>query len=274
MTYTITNSVNGTITIQDGGLDNTTSLTLNGRGTTGYGQYNAQNLYSMLCNFAGTVSPNNPITGQLWFDSQNGLLNYDTGDATWAQVASQAWTNGQISAAEATLNAEIAALQNDLNTNYYTITQIESGMSGVAQLTSPPNGSNSATNPYNYYRLPFHEIAIGTWFNAGTWDANANHVLQTDSGLTAVDPNTSLIANGQQIIDLSYNGTYMEGITSAPDYQTVTAEGSVYRCIVAGSTNLDGYNQWNVDDLAVCVSGKWIKITIDFTNVTFSAGTF
>jgi hypothetical protein len=263
MTYSITNSVNGTITIQDGNVDNSTSLSLNGRGTTGFGQYNAQNLYSMLCNSAGTVSPNNPITGQLWFNSTTGFLNYNSGSNTWNAIASQSWATGQIE-----------ALATEVSNTYVTVDSVSSGSSGIAQLTQPPSGSTSATNPYNYYRLPFHDIAIGTWFNAGTWDANANNVLQETSGRTMVDPNTSLLSGGQQLIDLSYNGTYMAGTIPNPDYQTVTAEGCVYRCIAAGTTNLDGYDQWDIDDLAVCVSGKWIKVTINFNNVTFSAGTF
>lgn len=135
-------------------------------------------------------------------------------------------------------------------------------------------GTATATDPYTYGRLPYHAIPIGCWFNAGTWDANANHVLQAGTGLSSVDTNTSLLSNGQQIIDISYNGTYMIGISSHPDYQTVSAEGNVYRCIVAGTTNLDGFNQWDVGDLAVCVMGQWVKVTVNFNNVSFGAGTF
>lgn len=143
----------------------------------------------------------------------------------------------------------------------------------ISQLTKN-SGTAASTDPYTYNRVPFHEIPLGCWFNAGTWDANANHVLQTGTGLTSVDTNTSLLNNGQQLIDISYNGTYMNGISSAPDYQTVNAEGNVYRCIVAGTTSIDGFNQWDVGDLAVCVMGQWVKLTVNFNNVSYSAGTF
>lgn len=146
---------------------------------------------------------------------------------------------------------------------------------GVPSLDSNTGGTPvPATDPYTYGRLPFQQNTLGVWWNAGTWDASANHVAQTGAAsLTVTDTNTSLLANGQQLVDISYGGDGVAGLP-VPDYQTVSAEGMVYQVIVAGTTNLDGYSQWNVGDLAVVVNGKWMQIIVNFANVVFSAGTF
>jgi microcystin-dependent protein len=59
----------GTITIADNSTDETTSLTLPGRKFNGYGTVINQNLIDLLQNFAGPTEPNNPVEGQLWFDT-------------------------------------------------------------------------------------------------------------------------------------------------------------------------------------------------------------
>jgi hypothetical protein len=140
---------------------------------------------------------------------------------------------------------------------------------GVPVLDSGTN--NPATDPYQYGRMRFWENTLGTWWNAGTWNAATNQLMQT--GSTSYNANTSLQANGQQTIDISYNGTGRSSIAN-PDYQTVSGEGQVYRVGVAGTTNLDGTSQWDVGDLVVGIKGQWTKITVNFTNVVFSAGTF
>lgn len=144
---------------------------------------------------------------------------------------------------------------------------------GVAELNATTVTPIPATDPYTYGRLPFFEATLGTWWNAGTWDANANHVAQTGAASGTPDTFTSLLAAGQQHIDISYNGKGTAGLSN-PDYQTVSGEGMVYRVVTAGTTSLDGQAQWDVGDLVVAVAGLWTKITVNFENVVFSAGTF
>jgi hypothetical protein len=144
---------------------------------------------------------------------------------------------------------------------------------GVPELDATPGPAVPATDPFVYGRMRFWENTLGVWWTAGKWDAAANHVIQSHTSNSTVDTNTSLLANGQQTIDISYGGNGRAGLTN-PDYQTVTAEGCVYEVIAAGTTNLDGWTQWDIGDLAVCVNGFWKKITINFNNVVFNAGTF
>ena len=62
------------ITVFDNTSSTDTSLTFPGRNVTGYGQIIAENFLSLLENFASTNQPVNPVEGQLWYDSANGIL--------------------------------------------------------------------------------------------------------------------------------------------------------------------------------------------------------
>jgi hypothetical protein len=65
-------------TIADYTQDNTTSLTLLGRGVANYGQVIANDLVHLLENFSAATAPPNPLTGQLWYNSSTkNLESYD-----------------------------------------------------------------------------------------------------------------------------------------------------------------------------------------------------
>jgi microcystin-dependent protein len=77
MPYTVnfTDSENKTpITVFDNTSSDDTSLRFPGRNVTGYGQIIAENFLALLENFASANEPVNPIEGQLWYDSTNGVL--------------------------------------------------------------------------------------------------------------------------------------------------------------------------------------------------------
>jgi len=70
-----TDSENKTpITVFDNTSSQDTSLTFPGRNVTGYGQIIAENFLSLLENFASATEPVNPVEGQLWYDTTNGVL--------------------------------------------------------------------------------------------------------------------------------------------------------------------------------------------------------
>jgi hypothetical protein len=80
MTYQI-NKTDGSLLAEviDSAVDQTaTDLALIGKNVTGYGEYLNENFVKLLENFASTSEPNNPITGQVWYDtSENRLKVYD-----------------------------------------------------------------------------------------------------------------------------------------------------------------------------------------------------
>jgi hypothetical protein len=80
MSYTI-NRYNGTQVgvVADGTIDSTLSLKLIGKNYAGYGEVQNENLVHLLENFSGSTSPNNPISGQVWFDSANSKIKFYDG---------------------------------------------------------------------------------------------------------------------------------------------------------------------------------------------------
>jgi hypothetical protein len=81
MSYTILNSRGTQLTVvADGTVDNTLSIKLIGKNYAGYGELQNENLVYMLENFANTNGPNNPQTGQLWYDTANGKMRFWDGN--------------------------------------------------------------------------------------------------------------------------------------------------------------------------------------------------
>lgn len=80
MTYTINKTDGNELTkVPDGTFDNSsTSITLIGKNVTSFGETINENFVKMLENFASATAPENPIRGQIWFDTSNNRLNvYD-----------------------------------------------------------------------------------------------------------------------------------------------------------------------------------------------------
>lgn len=93
------------ITVFDNTSSQDTSLTFPGRNVTGYGQIIAENFLSLLENFASTNQPVNPIEGQLWYDTNNGVLQL------WDNTSWKAASNIQKSPTEPSVeNSKIGEL--------------------------------------------------------------------------------------------------------------------------------------------------------------------
>jgi hypothetical protein len=76
MPYIIKNTNGVTIaTVEDGSVDKSTSITFVGKNYSGYGQFENENILHLLENFSSATPPDNPIQGQLWFDSSSSSKN-------------------------------------------------------------------------------------------------------------------------------------------------------------------------------------------------------
>lgn len=77
------------VTIADGTVDiNYTSLSLIGKNFAGYGQLMNENWVHMLENFSNATEPNNPLVGQLWYDSNSKTMKVRTPNNTWKNIGS------------------------------------------------------------------------------------------------------------------------------------------------------------------------------------------
>jgi hypothetical protein len=88
MSYSVRNSSNNLVTtVQDGSLNNDTSLQLVGIGYTAYSEIIAESFVKLMENFANSDSPLHPQTGQLWFDTTHRQLKvYDANFRTLNNV--------------------------------------------------------------------------------------------------------------------------------------------------------------------------------------------
>lgn len=80
MAYTV-NKTDGSIfaSVADGTVNTDSSIVLVGKNYAGYGEFIAENMIRMLENSANATAPANPLRGQLWYDSNAGLLKVYNG---------------------------------------------------------------------------------------------------------------------------------------------------------------------------------------------------
>jgi hypothetical protein len=93
MAYTI-NLTDGSIfaTIADGTINTSSSMTLVGKNYAGYGEFLDENFIHLLESGSNTTAPGAPLTGQIWWDSSNDILNVYNGSA-WKRIGGATSSN-------------------------------------------------------------------------------------------------------------------------------------------------------------------------------------
>ena len=89
MSYSIPLSNNNILTtVQDGSFTNQYSnVNLVGKNFVGYGQLMNENIKHLLENFANSNPPQNPLIGQLWYDSDKKILKVFGTDKNWLEIS-------------------------------------------------------------------------------------------------------------------------------------------------------------------------------------------
>jgi hypothetical protein len=120
MTYQINNTSGAVVaTIPNGTVDHSTSLTLVGRKYAGYGEILQENLVKMLEHFSNTVSPQNPVNGQIWYNSSTDTLSYY--DGNWKALANVQQLSSNISSLSNTLTTALNSNVNAINSSISAI---------------------------------------------------------------------------------------------------------------------------------------------------------
>lgn len=132
-------------------------------------------------------------------------------------------------------DVQVSVSQSELND---AINLLKNVPRGIAGLTSDREGD------WEGARLYARQIALGTFFYAGVWDAAQNVVT-----------NNSL--NIDNDLKLNPNGYILDTVTN----EQLDGTGYIFYCEVAGNTKLDGNTAWQVGDLVIGVSDiGWIRV--------------
>lgn len=216
MAYTI-NLTDGAVfaVIPDGTVNTSSSMVLVGKNYAGYGEFLDENFIHLLENSSNTTAPSSPLTGQLWWDKTNNVMQVWNG-SSWRTVSAAAaaasaptgnatgdlWfdtTNKQLNVWTGTawlvvgpaytstqgLSGAIALTINDVGFNPHTVTGIYAANTLVS-IVSP----DSSFVPVAPYSTAFPTIFRGTTvYNTGATGGNivnAGNVNVTAGGTTTL----------------------------------------------------------------------------------------
>lgn len=150
MSYTISRW-NGTLikVVADGTIDTSLDIKLVGKSYAGYGQAQNENFVYLLENFANTVAPPNPLSGQIWYDSSNKKLKFYDGtkfrSGTGAEVGASAPTG--LSTGDFWFNSDTKQLFNWNGTGFTLIGPQAVTGAGTTQMQSTSvRDTNGATH--------------------------------------------------------------------------------------------------------------------------------
>lgn len=206
MAYTIVKS-NGTTltTISDGTINvESTSLGLPGRNFAGYGQSLNTNFVHIIENFAAGNPPQNPLRGQLWYDTNESLLKVcpadgETNAAAWETLTATA-SGGTTTFGEVSVTGDVSAnnisITNDLSANLLS--------GSFLSITSQANIENANITSASIGNLTTTAITTGgtatpgtltgTWTVDGTLNGNA--LVLTTGNLAVVGSGRTIMVNG------------------------------------------------------------------------------
>ena len=183
MAYTIVKT-DGTVltTIADGTINTTsTSIGLPGRNYAGYGQTLDTNFVHQLENFADSTPPDNPLRGQLWFNTNNSTMyicptDNESNTANWlaltSTVSGGTTTFGNVTVTGNLTANNIAAINNSNANAIYC---------SFLTVTANANIANAVVTSGNIGTLTTQVITTGANTTAGT--ITGNWTLTTGSRL-------------------------------------------------------------------------------------------
>ena len=217
MAYVVKNTKNQIVaTVNDGAVDNSTSLSLIGRNYVGYGLALNTNFMYLLENFTGNTAPSTPVTGQLWYDGNTNDLKIYNG-AGFVQAIKQVANLAASGNLDVTGNANVGNL-----TSTAAIKGVTANITGAANVGSTLDvvGNITAGN------------VSGTLLGGTLTTVNQPNI-------TSVGTLTSLAVTND--LSITTGNLSVAGYMSAPSFQngnsnvSITANSNV-SVFVAGNT--------------------------------------
>lgn len=260
MPYILTKS-NGNVlvTVADGSIDQSTSLTFVGKNYAGYGGIIDNNLLYLLENFANKKPPTSPLQGQLWFDSNNvNLKIYDGSNFKQLAVISTATsTPGNLQNGDFWLNPANNQVSIKSNGTFISLSSFGSSNSNGPALTTindslnkshlvSKNVVNSATVYVNSADTKFTVNSTDPNYNSFKVIAQGITLSNADSfGRSALTLNTGTMLYGtsahslQADTILTDSGLYKPATTSTVAYTLVArdADGNISANLLNGTAS-------------------------------------
>jgi hypothetical protein len=261
MAYTIVKS-DGTVltTIADGTINTTsTSVGLPGRNFAGYGQTLDTNFVHQLENFADTTPPANPLTGQLWYNTNANTLYVCPTDGL---SNANAWVSLAVSSANSTTTFGSVQVTGNVSANNVTAVNNVSGANGIFTNISVSSTANISSGTAN--------IGTGNIGSLFTQSINAG------SQSTAVTLTGVLTQNGAGTAN-SIGGTSMwitGGNLVITGGSNIGIRTDNYYYANGNAINFGGtYSNSNVQALLPVYNGAILATTITATALTTGANT-
>ena len=191
-----------------------TSLSLVGRGYPNYGEKIAENFLHLLENFANQIPPENPVEGQLWYDTSNPdnkvlrVMNGTAASTSWSSISGiyQQTTDPKLVTTQGLKNGDIwvDTFSNQLKiygSGNWTLVgpQTTSNLTGVV-----PEYISDNLNPPGYHWV------IKNYVNYNVVSVISGDTFIPNPSIPGFDPNKPLIAG----INLA-TGSILNGISSS-----------------------------------------------------------
>ena len=288
MAYTIIKS-NGQVltTIADGTINTSaSSLALPGRNYAGYGQYVDTNFVHAIENFANVSPPQNPLQGQLWYNTNTGTLNLCPADGTtnaaaWLTLTTTS-SGGTTTFGALTVTGNIQA--NNINvTNGITGDTITVRLATVtvsatvasANITTANIGTTRSANITSGSQST-NGTLTGVWTANGSGTANSitgtslwvtggNLVISGGSSTLGIRTDNYYYANGTPI---SFAGTYTNG--NVFDYLTGSNSVTRFGGAIAVSSATTANITTGANTIAGQFTGNWTLTTGSRLNATYA----
>ena len=246
--------------ISDGTLNTTsTSVGLPGRNYAGYGNVLDTNFVHILENFAGNTVPNNALTGQLWYDTNAGVMKVcptdgETDSAAWISIA-QSGGNGNTTFGNVSVNGSLTAGNIYANTGTIGAANVTTGNLTVTLLATLGNANittanigttntalittGSNVNPGNIF---------GTWTLTGGNSGTSLSIANGNIRVSNATPGIGIVADNFYYTNgtpISFAGTYSNSNVSTylPTYNGNVGGGTatfVGRTITTGAEGTAG----------------------------------
>lgn len=251
MAYTIVKS-DGTVltTIADGTINtSSTSLGLPGRNYAGYGQSLDTNFVHAMENFADSVPPDNPLRGQLWYNTNDSTLCVCPADGT---TTASSWITLAQSGGSGTTTFGSVTVTGNLQANNITAVNALVGDTitvRLATVTANASVANANVTNGNITTLTTANITSGSATTAGaitgTWTVtggSAGNSLVVANGnvyTTGIKTDNYYYANGTPF---NPSGTYGNANVALylPTYTGTLQPSQVTTSSIAGGGTIAG----------------------------------